>query len=846
MTKRSGMLRLQTVLAGALLFGAFAPGAVGATGIEGEKEGKGSPFHNLALGKPYSVSGDFYDVQLAAYENRTSRDNGSEYELTDGKIAGNKQYDGYCGCEVFFLDKNWIGYNRQVHREITVDLGSKMFIQTVQGGFLQERTAAVELPRTLKVYLSDDGKSWYQGGEHRTNLIAASQEANRQVLGVDNVNASARFVKLEFEVSMFTFIDELEVLGREKGGGRPVHTLPPAEAPADVPAPTLEEAGGVHNMYITYLYPEDTGNGHLGKWTKDDFKHILAHVDESGNRTGWLFDSVLPLSASGGSDYRTDYQQQQSWEAILSKLFVRQSETVPPAGVTNSYLTELNAAAEEAQVELGDPSRKIKVVVGVPFPDPGSAKWGIIDGQEINFNPDVVGEEAAYESRLKAVDWFVGQVTDRFAQGGYENLELAGFYWIHEEISYETMHEEKLMKAIADRVHARSKKLYWIPFYMANGTNFWKELGFDVVMMQPNYYFASSLAPNQTTGQTDLQRLTNAVKAAKRFGMTLEVEGDYHMSWKGWAPDYDGQIYNSDYARRKYYAYLNEFHKAGLDRSTLVYYLGAKTVLKEMVYDSRDEVREVYDITRGFVNGIHRLIDIPQTDLPMPAGDSWSTPIMMEAADGSEYTHYFPITDSKWVKFPIKAGEDWKVTLTPLEGANVSMESRHWGEAQTAHSGFSYGKAAQPQSLLVQNPGTADSAIMLRIFPDGAAPGGKFKLTLSKPVEDGASMMNAMKLPNGATMEGTASAGQELWYKIAGQKAYDLVLAPGAGADFRIELYWDANSGGIQAVSDAPIGELERIRYSNIFAPNFLFYVKVKTHTDGTFKLSNGSASAAP
>lgn len=836
---------LYTALTAATLLGTFSPGlAFASDSVNGDDPAKqmngNYPFTNFALGKPYTVTQGIRDAQLMAYEERTSRDNGTEYELTDGKIGSDQAKAG----ESAFLDKNWIGYSRQVSRAVTVDLGEPKFVNEVRGGFLQERPAAIELPRYVKVYASDDGVSWHLAGERKTETVSATQQANRQVLGVSNVNVYARYIRLEFEVSMFSFMDELEVIGKEQKGGRPVSTLPRAEQPQNVAPPTREEAGGVHHMYITFLYPEQTGNGKLGKWTRDDFKPVLTHVNESGQSDGWMFDSVLALSASGGSDYRTDYKQQESWQGIIDKLFVKQSEMVPPEQVTNSYLQELEEATKEAKTAIGEADRKTKVVVGIPFPDPSSAKWGILDGRDIHFNPAQVGEEAAYENRLAAVSWFVGEVTDRFAEADFRHLELAGFYWIHEEISFQTTHEEKLMKAISAAIHVKNKKLFWVPFYMANGTNFWKELGFDAVMMQPNYYFSSRFGPNEGTGKLDLSRLQNSIALSKQTGMSVEVEGDYHMSWKGWAPDYDGQLYNDEYSRRKYYAYLNELKKEGFDQAPLVYYLGAKPVLKDFMASGRQEVRRVYEETSRFVSGAYAPIALPEDVIPLPAGDTWTTPIQLEAVDGYAYTHYFPLAqgESKWLKFPIKAGEDWKVTLTPLDGASLAMETRHWGPTQTAHSGFSYNKTTTEQSMLVRNPDAADSAIMLRVFASGANPGGKFKLTLTQPIEDGSSMMNAMELPNKGAVTGTAAAGQEIWYKIAGLKSYSLNLVPQGGADFELQLFWDANSGTPQAKSDQPAGHNETIVYNNAYAPNFLYYVKVKAKTAGDFTLYNGIA----
>lgn len=776
-------------------------------------------YENLALGLPYTVTQSFPDRDVMAYELRTARDNGTDYELTDGKTAVITEVSA-------FQDKNWTGFGRQVSRSVVLDLGETKYVDSVIGGFLQERLAAVELPRYINFALSNDNVNWYSAGQLKPEY-SNSQAASRQELAQTGINVAARYVKVEFEVGMFTFVDEIQVLGRDaKPSDRSVDVLPAEVAPVDAAPPTLAESGGVKNMYLVYYYPADGSNSALGRWVKDDFKSVIAHTDTDGNRTGWLFDTML--FTQGGSVFN-DYTTKDKWQMFLDEMFKE-----------GQHIGALNAATEEAKEELDDPEYKTKVVISVPFPNPESTvDWGVLNEETINFGIRN-GEEASFEARTKAIDWYIDTAMELFDEKGYEHLELAGFYWLREEVPFRTTNEEDLIKHTSNKIHSLEKKFYWIPFFQSNGITIWKDLGFDAVMMQPNYFFSSAYGPNSKAATVDLSRLQTTVATAKRFGMGVEVEGDYHITWSGWATDYDGQLYNGDYSIRKYYAYLNELVRSQLNETITGYYVGARTVLRDIYNSSKPKVRAVYDDTAKFINGDYEKIPIDETEIPLPVGDTWDNPVNVDAVEGDIYISADNVSSRVWIKFPIKAGEDWVVTLTPLNGSKFDMETRHWASTQTPHSGFSYGKSADVQSMLVSNPGHSDTHIMLRVFPnDGSS--GKFKVSLSKPVKDGTSMMNAIDLPNASQLAGTAAgAGKETWYKVTGLSSYELHLVSAAGSDFNFAWYWDANSGTPRGSSNLGPGQADKLTFNNQYAPSFVYYVKVTAATAGSYTLYNG------
>ncbi len=774
---------------------------------------------NIALHKPYQVFQEMYDKQLMSYETRTDGDNGNQYELTDGKIAESKVDGNY------FLNPNWVGYSRQVARSIVIDLEESKFIRSITSGFLQERAAAVDMPRYVNYYLSDNGEDWYIADQFQPQN-SKTHEAIREEVISDSINVSARYVKIEFEVGMFSFLDEITINGRDVDAkDKKVKTLKKVKPKKDAPLPDKKDTNGVKDMYLAFLYPDHTGNGPLGTWRKEDFKHVVSHVDESGNQTDWLFDTVL--FQNGGDPFK-DYKDKALWSQSINKLFTQ-----------DVNLDALDQSTGETKVELNDKKHKTKVVVAIPYPSLQSTDWGTIDGKKLNFSINQPGgEEASFADRKAAVQWYIDEVEKQFKEKDYKNIELAGFYWIHEEIGFGTIYEEALLKHTSKIIHDKDYRFFWIPFFQANGSTIWKELGFDAVMMQPNYYFQSYFGPNvDKGGEVDLSRLNSTIQTAKRFGMGVEVEGDYHMLWDGWGTDYDGQLYHSDYAMRKYYAYLNEIHRAKLDETIVGYYLGARTVIKQIVDDP--VVRKTYDQTYRFIKDIYDMQELSNESYPPPSGDTWSNPTLLEAKEGDVYTTSKALAKDQWFKFPIKAGEDWMVTLTPLEGSSFGMESRLWAVSQTPHSGFSYGKESEVQSLIVSNPISEDNYGMIRVLAKNGV-SGKYKISLSKPIEDGKTMKNSIELDNGGSLTGVASQeNQEIWYRVSGKKEYHLVLNPDTTEDADIELYYDMNSGVPQAASRKSGKEPELINYVNPYAPSFVYYIKVKAKTPGTFTITN-------
>jgi hypothetical protein len=775
---------------------------------------------NIALGASYTVSQGFHDDSLMGYENNRSKPG----LLTNGKF-------GMAGTNEDFLDPEWIGYLRQVSREVVIDLGQTKRIDSIHVDLLQHGTVGVGLPRYINYYLSDDNNTWHEAGTSYPST-PLTQGGSRETAAIEGLESAARYVKVELAVGTFTFLDEIEVMGSDEilPGRKPLSgkTQQPA-ASYGMLRSGAAQAGGISNMFLAYLYQPGSYPADLSIWKQDDFRRIVTHTDTSGKPTDWMFDSVLFMA--GGS--RADYGTQSQWASFLNEAFAQ-----------GMNLEALDQTIGEAKQTLSDKKHKEKVVLAIPFPDPKTVgTWGTVDGKSISLSTQSEGEKGSLNNRVKAVQWFVHEAEMRFKEAHFDHLELSGFYWVQEEIGYDSTNEENLVKQVSSIVHegngegAGNKKLYWIPFYQANGFTFWKDLGFDAVMMQPNYYFNGGMGPSpQAGGDSDFSRLRNTAALAERFGMGVEMEGDYQMTWKTTQKDYDGTLYNGAQTVQKFYNYMNVFTQTGLNQSMIGYYWGARSVLEDIVSSQVPYVRTSYDDAYLFTKDRYQVTNPDLPVQPAPGeGDEWSKPIQLQVKEGDVYNSSVAPGESKWLKFPIAAGQDWVVTLTPDNGSTVGLETRYWAESQTPQGGFSY-LGNQTQSLLVSNRTGHDGAIMLRVFANDD--GGGYKLSLHKPVEDGMSKVNALPLLLGNPMQTTVISGQEVWYKVSGEAAYSLKLSPSEGADMDLELYWGSNYTNVLANSYNGAGSEEAISYNNPYDPQFVYFVKVKAKTDGSLLLT--------
>ena len=118
----------------------------------------------------------------------------------------------------------------------------------------------------------------------------------------------------------------------------------------------------------------------------------------------------------------------------------------------------------------------------------------------------------------------IDAVRARFDAAGYKYIELIGFYILSEELSapgsfrYEYKEHDKTIKAAAEYCHSLNEGFYWVPYAMAPGIESSKDFGFDLVVMQPNYYW--------TDAKWTWEQIEKTIRE-NGLGMELEFEGTH-------------------------------------------------------------------------------------------------------------------------------------------------------------------------------------------------------------------------------------------------------------------------------------------------------------------------------
>lgn len=298
------------------------------------------------------------------------------------------------------------------------------------------------------------------------------------------------------------------------------------------------------------------GNARRPKWNTADFLPYVSHKFADGHRD-WTFDGFLFLEFDNNKDvsFTTTLDKigtKKDWEWYLDQLYA-----------PNVSLDALDSVIDSLKSEIGEPGFKHKIVITLLTPVLTEKPWGEIDGVELDMTK--------YEDAAKATKWYIDEVVSRFNAKNYKNLELVGLYWLEEDMcaTYD------LVKHLAPLVHAHNLEFSWIPYYSSRGSTIWKEYGFDICYMQPNYLFYRQLS--------DL-RLKDATDLAAGSGMAMEMEMDQSSLYGA---------KNSSYSR--FQDYIDYFQSSGVwDNSAVAYYTGNNAV-KLMADSNSPENQRIMD-----------------------------------------------------------------------------------------------------------------------------------------------------------------------------------------------------------------------------------------------------------
>lgn len=285
-------------------------------------------------------------------------------------------------------------------------------------------------------------------------------------------------------------------------------------------------------------------------WTEEQFRPYVMHQFQDG-RKEWLFDGFLFLEFSDGKGrrYAQGYgkdARKQEWEWLLQRLFEE-----------GKSLSALDACIETVKKEIGEPEFRHRVVIGLPAAMFRQRDWGELNGKTLCF--------LYREDQVAATRWYVDRVLESFRNANYKNLDLAGFYWVDEDIAY----NGDLSLSVSEYIHSKNLLFYWIPYWKAVGYDKWRELGFDMAYLQPNHFFEENIPDS---------RLEEACKESEKNGMAIEMEFDSRA-----LSDYEPVSFRS---RMK--SYIDVFKDNGVFFDLpIAYYSGSRAIYE--MYKSEDE-----------------------------------------------------------------------------------------------------------------------------------------------------------------------------------------------------------------------------------------------------------------
>ncbi|MBQ3229615.1 MAG: DUF4855 domain-containing protein, partial [Clostridia bacterium] len=291
---------------------------------------------------------------------------------------------------------------------------------------------------------------------------------------------------------------------------------------------------------------------------------FVAYLDDEGNIKDTFMDGFLYCNSgelpSGSLPHLENYKQ--DWEHVYDITF---------NGAAG--LDKLEETVQQVKDALDKPDYKVQVYFTFLTIKDTVKNFGDVDGD------GVTEDLLTAEGRKKVIDWYIDLNTNEFNSRGYKNLEIGGFYWINEAVTWGA-DDSAIIKEVAGYVHEKDSYFLWIPYYKANRFYLGNELDFDIVCMQPNVVFTSD-AP--------LWRFDSTAEMVKARKMCVEIEHTY-------------QALSDPNFARSYMLYLYYGAVTGYMDAIHIYYDDTDN-FAQMGYSDNPLCRMQYDATYEFIKG---------------------------------------------------------------------------------------------------------------------------------------------------------------------------------------------------------------------------------------------------
>ncbi|WP_161524648.1 DUF4855 domain-containing protein [Alteribacter lacisalsi] len=294
-------------------------------------------------------------------------------------------------------------------------------------------------------------------------------------------------------------------------------------------------------------------------WNPEELRYYLTYV-LNGKSIDTLFGGLIfnPVSGKSHRFIHPMYAgygesaEKQDWDWVIDELF-RSGRNI-------------DAAQQAART-------KTDIWVCLPYPGPGQRSFGRVNGKVLDFTV----EDDRYAAVIDWADRFLARWKEE--EGKLTKLTFRGFVWQREAI---LLPDRPLVTRVNAALKNRKVKTIWLPNYGSAGVIDWKERGFDLVGVNPNYY-----------GNTDhdLNWMRNTAVFTKHYGMGLQI--NYGK----------GYIFNDTHLLD--YLNLGTAEQYGYQENCfMVYQLHQRTMKEAYEKHLLDYIR-IYSFTKNIYQRVH-------------------------------------------------------------------------------------------------------------------------------------------------------------------------------------------------------------------------------------------------
>lgn len=448
---------------------------------------------NLALNKPVYISAftSLLEDDCIASLNSPIE---NAAKINDGKYVNGPAWD----------NPNVFRFTRGDGRSIIIDLEKISAVESASGEFIAHTSWGVYPATAVGFSASVNGYDWQGIGSAEVTYDKAKDAQSCKFTANFEGVFKARFIKVTFLCPLFRAVGEIEIFGTKSipsAAKTPNPNLPDITKLSDS-FKTPEEFSGIDNIMCT---PVCIGDGviydDLGMVTVEEFLPYVGYY-ENGEIKDTFINTYL-FSPCSGFTKAEDRIRFDGWKFYLNSQFIE-----------GTNILALNDAIKIVSEALDKNDYKANIFMSllrpVPYVSDGVVNtFGDIDGDGKDDPLDKV------ENRKKALKWMVDTQLEMLDDANLDKINLVGFYWQEEFINSADPFEVEAFEYIRDYVHSKGYKIIWIPYYRAQSFDLWKDFGFDLACLQPNYAFDYT---------SDAERLVTTAYQARLHGMSVELE----------------------------------------------------------------------------------------------------------------------------------------------------------------------------------------------------------------------------------------------------------------------------------------------------------------------------------